>query len=73
MATIGRVDKYILELNDVNDNKIETTLSKRFAFNSEATYQQVDTASRAIAGLSTYTYNDTILVTNISVNEVLAG
>lgn len=73
MAAIGVVNKYILKLTDANQEPKDTTLSNKFAFNAEATYNQVDTASRALATLTKYSYQDTILVTNVSVNEVLAG
>lgn len=69
---IGNVDKYILKTVDALGTPHETTISKGFIINSAATYQQVDTASRAITALSKNTYEDTILVTNISVNEVVS-
>ena len=71
-SAIGQVDKYILKTLDSLGEDNENVISKGFTVNSTATYQQVDTASRAIAALSKDTYNDTILVTNISVNEVIA-
>lgn len=71
-SAIGQVDKYILKTLDSMGEANETVISKGFTVNNTSTYQQVDTASRAIAALSKDTYNDTILVTNISVNEVMA-
>lgn len=72
MATIGNVTQIILKTTDTYGDPTETNISKGFIVNPSATYQQVDTANRAIAGLIKNTYNDTILVTNVSVNEVLA-
>lgn len=70
---IGNVDKIILKTKDANENVTETTVtSKKLKANPEATYQQIDTAMRALNSLSDDSYNDTILVTNISVNEVMA-
>ncbi len=71
MAEIGQVTEYRIKSTDSfgndYDNKIWSSL------NPEATYQQVDAASRALIGLSKNTYDDTILVTSVSVNEVLAN
>ena len=72
-SPIGNVDKYVIKTTDNLDNATETTLAAKFKFNPEATYENVDIASRAIAALSTNTYNDTILVTNVSVNEAVEG
>ena len=71
-SAIGQVEKYILQTIDAIGDINETTLSKGFTVNNTTTYQQVDTASRAIAAISKDTYKDTILVTNISVNEIIA-
>jgi len=71
-TNIGKVDKYILQTTDALGESMETNISKGIAVNPSATYSQVDTASRAIAALSQNSYHDTILVTNISVNEVMA-
>ena len=73
---IGRVDKYVI-LSRPNyaaetDPNTETTISNKFYFNRDATYAQADTASKALAALSNNTYIDTILVTNMSVNEQVA-
>lgn len=70
---IGKVDKYILKTRSPLGQDTETTLSNKFVFNSESTYSQVDTASRAIANLSQDTYVNTILVTNMDVNEQISG
>lgn len=72
-SAIGNVDKYLLKTLDTEGKTVETNISKGFTINSEATYGEVDTASRALANLIRNTYNDTILVTNISVTEILAG
>lgn len=74
-SPIGAVDKYLLMTqNALSTEDTETNIRRNnIVMNTGATYQQVDTASRALASLSTNTYKDTILVTNISVNEILAG
>lgn len=70
---IGNVDKIIIVSTDTLGNDNETNLNKSCIANSDATYQQVNDAARAIIGLSRDTYNDAICVTNISTNEELAG
>lgn len=70
---IGDIDKFVIKTTTPTLQDMETTLNKNFVPNSEATYQQVDTAARALIELSNNGYTDTICVTNISVNEVLAG
>lgn len=70
---IGIVSQFIIKSKDNLGNDEETTLNKNFIANEQATYSQVDTASRALMELSTNTYQDTICVTNISVQEILAG
>lgn len=70
---IGVVNSFIVKSTDQLGNEMETTLNKKLLANQEATYQNVDTANRALFELSLNTYQDTICVTNISVAEVLAG
>ena len=72
-TTIGQIDQFILKTTDNLGETVETGISKKFVGNAEATYSNVDTAMKALASLSTNTYSDTICVTNISVNEVMAG
>lgn len=71
-TSIGIVDKYLITLTDGLSNDT-INVSKSFTVNPDATYGQVDEASRAVVALSRETYQDTILVTNISVNEIIAG
>lgn len=70
---IGNVDKIVIVTTDALGKNIETNLNKSCLANSDATYQQVNDAARAIASLSRDTYYDAICVTNISTNEELAG
>lgn len=70
MSAIGNVNEYRIQSKDSFDNNYDTKIFN--SCNPEATYQQVDAASRALIGLTKNTYYDTILVTNVSVNEVLA-
>lgn len=72
-TAVGNVSYYILKTKDNLGEEYETTLNKKLIPNVEATYAQVNTAMTALASLSTNNYDDTICVTNISVNEVLAG
>ena len=67
---VGNVTQMILKSTDASGNDYETKLP--FAINSTATYEKVDAAARAINSLSTNTYQDTLLITQVSVNEVLA-
>ena len=70
---IGNVDKIVIVSTDALGNNNETNLNKSCIANSDATYQQVNDAARAIIELSRNTYNDAICVTNISTNDELAG
>jgi len=71
-TAVGQVQTMYLVTTDALENVYETNISKGFTVNSAATYAQVNTANRALASLSTNTYSDTKLVTNISVNEQIA-
>ncbi len=70
---IGNVTTIYLKTTDTLENTYETNISKGFAVNPAATYAQVDTAVRALNQLTTNTYDDTTLVTAVSLNEVMAG
>lgn len=74
MAVIGNVSEIYLLSYDALGNQYKTNISKGFSINpnGEVTYEQIDTAQRALCNLSSNTYDDTTLVTNISVNEKLA-
>ena len=70
---IGNVKEIILLTdNSVTQTTDETNISKSFTVKTTATYNQVDSAMRGLAWLSTDSYNDTLLITQISVGEVLA-
>lgn len=73
MAAIGDVQEMLLgsfdQLGKFHDTKISISGLK---INPEKTYQEIDTAQRALCGLTSHTYVDTHLITNVSVNEVLA-
>lgn len=71
-SSVGNVTTYYILTTDGLGEEKETNISKGFTVNPETTYAQVDTASRAIANIMTNTYQDTILVTKISVNEIMA-
>lgn len=71
-TAIGNVTTYYLETTDALGNNVETNISKGFTVNANATYADVDETSRALTNLSRDSYVDTILVTKISVNEVMA-
>lgn len=71
-SAIGQVETVYINSTDSFEEVHETNVSKGMRVNPYATYQQVDTAARAIAGLTKNTYDDTILVTKISVNEVMS-
>lgn len=72
MNPIGRVTQYIILSEDALSTVAETNISKGFTINPGATYQQVDSASRSLIGLTTQTYQDTNLITTISVTEILS-
>lgn len=71
--TIGQVQTLILQSDDNIGNHYDTNINGRnMSVNHNATYQQVDTALRALNGLTTNVYVDTQLITAISVNEKMA-
>ena len=70
MATIGNVTEYRIESYDPFSNLQNTKIWTYLRANT--TYQEIDAASRALIGLTKNTYEDTILITKVSVNEVLA-
>lgn len=72
MAAIGNVEEMYLITKDSLENQYKTRVGSGFTINPEKTYQEIDTAQRALAGLTTNTYADTTLITSISVNEKLA-
>lgn len=72
-TAIGNVTQFVLKTTDNLGENVETALSKNFIANENATYANVDTAMRALASLTRNTYSDAICITNISVNEVIAG
>lgn len=70
---IGTVTAMKLKTIDTIGNEKETQINNgRLFVNPTATYQQVDTFARALANLSTDSYNDTDLITVISVTEQVA-
>lgn len=73
MAAVGNVTSLIIKSKDATENDYETTITGKNVFvNPNATYQQVDQISRALNALSYNTYQDTDLITKVSVNEKLA-
>lgn len=70
MAAIGDVQKYTLKIVD-GAELIESTISKKIKINPLVSYNDADTASRALAELSQGTYSDTSLITDISLNSML--
>lgn len=71
---IGDVDKIVIQTrNNVTGIIQESSLNKNCYPNKDATYQQVNDATRAISELSRNEYEDTICITNISVTEQLAN
>ena len=72
-TAIGNVTQIVIKTTNTLGQDVENKLNKNFMVNSDATYSNVDTAARALVAMSSDTYSDTICITNISVNEVLAG
>lgn len=72
-TAIGNVTTYYLNTKDGLGNTVETNISKGFVVNQNATYADVDATSRGLTNLTQNTYEDTILVTKISVNEVVSA
>lgn len=71
-TAIGKVQTMYLVTTDALNESYETNISKGFTVNPTATYAQVNVANRALVNLSTNTYQDTKLITEISVNEEIA-
>lgn len=71
MAAIGDVQEMYLLSMDQLGNKYRTRIGSGFRINPEKTYQDIDTAQRALAGLLTNIYDDTQLITSVSVNVKL--
>ena len=71
-SPIGNVSTYYIQVKNSLSEDLQINVSKGFTVNSLATYSDADRASRALIQATANTYQDTILVTNISVNEVLS-
>lgn len=71
-SQIGDVTDILLKNSDAYGNNYSTNISKGFKVNPVATYQQVDSAIRAVNGLTTHSYDDTVLITQISVNNEMS-
>ena len=68
-ATVGDVSAIYLKSKDQVDNAYETKINTTKSFlKPETTYSQVDTAMRQLCSLSFNTYDDTLLITSVSVN-----
>lgn len=72
MSAIGNVEEMYLITADQLGNQFKTRVGSGLRINSEKTYQEIDTAQRALAGLTTNTYQDTTLITSVSVNDKIA-
>lgn len=69
---VGNVSSMQIKSTDNLGKEYQTTISnKRIFVNPAATYEQVNTLSRALISLSTNNYVDTDLITVVSVNEQL--
>lgn len=66
---VGIVQEVIFISMNAMGERSETNISKGFEVNAEATYGQFDEAMRSLSNLTANTYNDTNLITSISVNE----
>lgn len=72
MSAIGNVQEMYLLTSDQLGNNYKTRVGSGLTINPEKTYQEIDTAQRALANLSYNTYEDTQLITAVSVNEKIA-
>lgn len=71
--SVGNVTALKLITADSTAETYETTITnKKIMVSPTASYTQVDTFGRALANLSTNDYQDTILITSVSVNDVMA-
>lgn len=69
-SPIGNVTAMNIKSSDSYGEKYERKVWGKL--NPSATYQQVNDVARALNGLTTHSYDDTILVTEKSVEEELA-
>ena len=68
-TTVGDVSAIYLKSKDQVNNEYETKINTTKSFlKPETTYSQVDTAMRQLCSLSFNTYDDTLLITSVSVN-----
>lgn len=77
---VGNVETLYMEMVTPTGDPIETNISKGFIIDPEATYQKIiatlygfgDPMRKSLIKLTTNTYTDSLLVTNVSVNEEMA-
>ncbi len=69
---IGNVNAIYLKSVDQLGNEYQTNITgKNFTVKPNATYRQVDAAMRSLRNIITNNYVDTVLITAVSVNEVM--
>lgn len=69
---VGNVQTVQIISIDSLENKYTTTLNSRIKPLTNATYSNIDSSTRSLISLSENTYQDTHLITDISVNEEIA-
>lgn len=75
-TSVGKVTQAILVTTTPNGDTEETSIitsSGKLKLKEEYTYDGVNSMFRAFANISTNTYQDTIVITRWSVNEILAS
>ena len=72
---IGKIDKMYIITYDQLGNRYETNItSKNIVVKSTKNYEEIDTMNRLlISDVSTNTYNDTILIKTISLNNAISS
>ena len=74
---VGNVTQAILKTTEsTTGDTIETTIvssSSKLRVSKTSTYNAINSIFRNIANLTKDSYADTILITRVSVNEVMAG
>lgn len=73
-SSVGEVNAIYINSFDQLGNKYQTRINtNKSTIKADSTYSQVNTAMRQLISMSTNTYEDTTLITAISVNAEVQG
>lgn len=73
-STVGDVNAVYIKSFDQLGNAFQTRVNtNKSTIKETTTYSEVDTAMRQLISMSTNTYEDTLLITAVSVNAEVEG